>query len=475
MAGRNLFAEVEKPQETLGRNLFDSGEKPAVENKQSFAGGASQSLLQGATLGFADEIQSVIAATVAAPFVSDKTFGQLMVDARNSFREENEAFKEENPKTALGLEVAGSLATGGLAGGGKMAASKTLGQAALSGAKTGAVVGATAGAGFADAEDFFSQETLEEAAKTGTLGAALGGLTPAVIKGVVSTGKLIPKALPESLMETAVKIRPSVPKGQRASMIRTSLDEGIMPTTKGLELISRKLSNLDRGLDEIIDTATDRGVLIPKKALFTELKKLRRDLGGVNLRGGQNIKQIDSIAAAFDKQLKSVNKARLTPREVQDLKRSAYRQLRFDVGQQNAQFAKTEAEKAIIRGGKKSLESINPNVKKINQREGKLLELGDELERAVGRLDNRNLISLDTAAKVAAGAATGSPVGATIGVGAAGLGAPRVKARMAILLENMRKTAEISDKSKSLSPEALAAFSVLIEDNKQLLNELIDE
>ena len=61
-------------------------------------------------------------------------------------REENEQFKQENPQTALGLEVVGSLATGGLAGGTKITAAKTLPAAALQSAKTGTVLGATAGA-----------------------------------------------------------------------------------------------------------------------------------------------------------------------------------------------------------------------------------------------------------------------------------------------------------------------------------------
>ena len=107
---RNLFAQdpVEEITPKIGSNLFKETPVDPIpgspfvpepfevkEPDQSFAGGASQSLLQGATLGFSDEIQSVIAATVAAPFVSDKTFGQLMTDARASFREENERFKEE--------------------------------------------------------------------------------------------------------------------------------------------------------------------------------------------------------------------------------------------------------------------------------------------------------------------------------------------------------------------------------------------
>ena len=93
----------------------------------------------------------------------------------------------------------------------------------------------------------------------------------------------------------------------------------------------------------------------------------------------------------------------------------------------------------------------------------------------MGRLDNRNLISLDTAAKIAAGAATGSPAGTSVGVGASVLGAPRVKARTALILENIRKMGEISESvNKSLPPEAAAAFAILVEDNKESLSELIE-
>jgi len=317
---RNLFAD-EPVQESTGVNLFSENPIQStpeefvakeVESDQSFAGGAGQSLLQGATLGFSDEIQSVIAAATAAPFISDKTFGQIMTDARASLRADQEKFSEENPKTALGLEVAGGLVTGG-AGLGRSVAGQTLKQATARGATAGTAIGTTAGAGFADEDAFFSQETLEEAVKTGAISGLLGGLTPTIIKGAVSVGKLIPKALPESLLQTALKFRPSIDQTSRARMTRTALDEGIMPTVKGLETISKKLTNLDAGLNKIIDEATEKGVLIPKKALFTELKQLRKDLGGINIRGGKNINQLNSIAAEFDKQLKSINKTRLTP------------------------------------------------------------------------------------------------------------------------------------------------------------------
>jgi len=102
--------------------------------------------------------------------------------------------------------------------------------------------------------------------------------------------------------------------------------------------------------------------------------------------------------------------------------------------------------------------------------------LGDELERAVSRLDNRNLISLDTAAKMAAGSATGSPVGTGAATAASVLGAPRVKARIAIILENLRKQGAIaSEVNKTLSPEAAAVFSIMTENYKDELNNLIGD
>ena len=426
------------------------------ESDQGFIGGALNSAAQGATLGFGDEIQAMIAAAVASPFVSDKTFTQLMVDARNSLRADQEKFSEENPGTDLALQVAGGLTSGGAFAG----AAKQGGKELL---KQGAKFGAAAGAGFSDSEELISVETIEDSLKGATFGAVGSILTPAVIKGVAKTGQIIPKSWPESLMASSLKIRPSVDDKVRSKMIRTALDEGIMPTTKGLQKITDKISSLDLRLNQIIDDATEKGTQISKKALFQELKQLRKDLGGAKLDAADDLGQIESVAKAFDLQLKSLKKSSLSPREVQDLKRSAYQRIKFDVNQQNAKFAETEAKKAIVRGAKNSLEEINPDVKAINQKEGSLLSLGDELERAVNRIGNRNIISLDTAAKVSAGAATGAEAGAAAGAVISALGWPLNKARNALILENIRIAEDaVSKLTDKHSPELVGAISVMV-------------
>ena len=306
---------------------------------------------------------------------------------------------------------------------------------------------------------------LPKAGKAGSIGKAVEGLGKAVdplnlsvsaIKAVAKKGKIIPKALPAKLLESAMKFRPSIKPKQRLAMIKTALSQGIMPTVGGLQKITDKLDVLNTSLDDIINTATAAGDTIPKNAIFTKLSKLRRDLGGAKVDASADLRVIDSMAKQINENLARLKKDRITPRELQDLKTDAYKRINFDVTQGGAGFAKQETRKSIAKGAKESLEKISPKVKPINREMGDLLELNKELERVVTRLDNRNLISLDTAAKVGAGAATGTATGTVAGVGVSVFGNPRVKARTALILENIRRNAETVELINNKLPPVLA-------------------
>ena len=308
------------------------------------------------------------------------------------------------------------------------------------------------------------------------IGIVTGGI--GLVKGVAKgAGKAIPKALPEALLESSLKFRPSISPVQRANMTKTALREGILPTVSGLHKLSDRLGTLNTELNKIIEFSTKSGKLIPKNAIFSKLKALRKDIGGVKVNATSDLRIIDRVARQFNNNLKRIKKDRITPRELQDFKTDAYSRINFDIQQGQAGYAKNEAVSAMAKQAKESLEAIDPNVKVINQQMGDLLELNKELESVVGKLDNRNLISLDTAAKVAAGTATGTEVGTAVGVGSAVLGNPRVKARSAMLIENMRKNAEtIEAIGKSLPP--VLAESLLVQAgrlNESLAKQLEDE
>ena len=305
-------------------------------------------------------------------------------------------------------------------------------------------------------------------------------VSASAVKTLAKSGKVIPKALPEKLLESALKFKPSIDPKQRANMTKTALREGIMPTVAGLEKITKKLGSLNDRLDTIIDGATERGVEIPVGAVFSELKKLRKDIGGIKVHAASDVRIVNKVAKSLGEQLKTLNKEKITPRELQDLKTDAYQKINFDLGQGKAGFAKNEARSSIARGAKLALEEIDPSINPINRQMGDLIELNKELKSVVSRLDNRNLISLDTAAKIGAGAGAGTTMGdpimgTAIGTATAAAGSPRVKARTALILENIRKNAETIDIINNKLPPVLAE-ALLVQAGRlnQSLNEQIN-
>ena len=140
------------------------------------------SLYQGATLGFGDEMEAGLlsmlghfkgdAQQVMGPEGTPDT--RSYAELLEFLRGQSETGREEFPITSLAGEMGGALLTGG-AGGVAAAGGKTLGQAIPRLAGVGAGEGAIAGAGYSEADT---------AAGVGTdmaLGAGLGGLAGGVL------------------------------------------------------------------------------------------------------------------------------------------------------------------------------------------------------------------------------------------------------------------------------------------------------
>lgn len=159
--------------EAVARNLVSM---PQAEQSKKTNDGYGLNLfregLQGLTLNTSDEIGAAIAAGVAT--VKDgANFKEAFNDILGNINQEQDAFREENPKAAFGAQVVGGLATGG-AGLAKVAA-KTAGKGVVSRLAANTAVGATEGAiaGYAGAEG-------ADRATSGVVGAAVGGTLGAV-------------------------------------------------------------------------------------------------------------------------------------------------------------------------------------------------------------------------------------------------------------------------------------------------------
>lgn len=129
---------------------------------------------QGATLGFADEAEDLLAAAIAYPMTRDTglTYAELLSDARKASKQE----LGEDWKNNLAVSLAGQVVGGiplGASKAGKAAADWIRSGSALQGIGRGAAVGAGLGgvAGMGAADD-----TMADRAIGGASGAAIGGL-----------------------------------------------------------------------------------------------------------------------------------------------------------------------------------------------------------------------------------------------------------------------------------------------------------
>ena len=166
---------------------------------------ALRSGLQGATLGFGDELAGLAGAAVKSPLdsimqhipgtpqatdkdlrdqgftgdVEQKSILDQYKESRDMVRADNKASAEANPNTALGAEILGGIAPALLSGGGTALAGAGklgLGQLAKQGAKEGLKFGAAQAAGVSEAEDVsgLAKDTLVG----GALGAGMGAALP---------------------------------------------------------------------------------------------------------------------------------------------------------------------------------------------------------------------------------------------------------------------------------------------------------
>lgn len=169
---------------------------------------AARAALQGLTFGFSDEMGAGLAA-LAATVGTDTKWSDAYETIHRDLERKRMGFAEDNPATALGLEVAGGIATGGagasrvLGGQGFRNASNI--QKMLRTAGVGGAEGAVYGAGQAR-----PGERVEGAAKGGVLGAAggpvLAGAANVVGRGLGAVGNYAGRKLTQTPNSQATQV-----------------------------------------------------------------------------------------------------------------------------------------------------------------------------------------------------------------------------------------------------------------------------
>jgi hypothetical protein len=121
------------------------------------------------------------------------------------------------------------------------------------------------------------------------------------------------------------------------------------------------------------------------------------------------------------------------------MKRHIYKVYQDYYGMPDAVGAYIQGKKTIARGIKEQLETKYPDIKALNMEEGELLTFLDPFNRAIGRIQNRDIVGLGMQTAPMAGAALGGTGAGQVAAALKVIDTPSVKARVSILLNQAKR------------------------------------
>ena len=272
---------------------------------------------------------------------------------------------------------------------------------------------------------------LEKVAQVGT---AIDPLNLAANTAMYGASKAIPTSVAPMMYESAAKFSTTLSPTERARITETALKNQIPLDYSGLGKVQSKLTDLGDKMDNLITNATDQNIKIPATKVLESLKDVKKQSGGFKIEAAQDIKEINNIEKQFKTYLKQNKITSVTPQQLQEFKADAYKRIDFGRAPEKPSLAKEEAYRAMAGSARQSLEEFMPELRDINAQYGALRELQPNLQKAVGRIENRDLLGLGATAKTGAGGALGGIPGALVGFGQSLLDSPKVKGKAALEL-----------------------------------------
>lgn len=311
---------------------------------------------------------------------------------------------------------------------------------------------------------------MEQSAREGDVGGVYGHAAsgPIVTAATMLGAKVMPRIAravapdPARLYESALKPSTTLPLAKRAAIVETGLKNEIPVSAAGAEKIAGLIDDLNSKIKDTIDTGQRQGVTINKFDVASRLKDTANKFR-TQVNPTADMQAITESGKEFLKtQARDIQAS-----DAQALKQGTYRQLK---GKAYGELkgASIEAQKALARGIKEELASAFPELKGLNQAESKLFDLQSQIERAISRQGNHQLMGIGTPAVTgAAKMATGSnALAATAGAIKAIVDNPIVKSRIAIALNRRGVPMASANARIAAYSTALASASQPSDDQK---------
>lgn len=237
------------------------------------------------------------------------------------------------------------------------------------------------------------------------------------------------QATGRELYQSALKPSTKLTETQRNRVLDTGLSEGIPVSKGGQEKLASLMDDVNQSIADKIAAGNTAGATVNKFKVASRLADTYDQMSSqVNPEKAQN-----AVGRAGNEFLR--NQPNEIPLEkAQALKQGTYQQIKKSYGQLSN--AATESQKALGRGLKEEIATQFPEIADLNARDSNLIGLDKQLERAVNRISNHQMMGIGTPlAAAGVKAATGSTgAAAAIGILKAIIDDPLIKSKLAISL-----------------------------------------
>jgi len=293
----------------------------------------------------------------------------------------------------------------------------------------GDVAGVVSGAG-----------ALSGSSKVARAGAALNPINVGINTAKYGVDRLAAPfpGLPESLYGSATKFSTVLDDSERSALISTGLENKLMPTSAGMGALNSKISVIGDSIDNLIKQSVDSGQSLPVGTVFNQLGELWGKKGGALMEAGRDKASISKIARELRRNIENSGKKTLNADDLQKIKRDLYEKINFNSRNQTGTKIKEDVYKSVASSAKEGVENLVPEIGALNSEMGGLLELKPHLQRAAGRVENRDFVPLK--ATTGSGLAAIDPSAAAASAAVGFLELPRVKARAALILNELKNT-----------------------------------
>jgi hypothetical protein len=289
-------------------------------------------------------------------------------------------------------------------------------------------------------EDFKRTVAEDPARVMSDVTALVTGVAGAAKTGLKVAGKVVPKSVPRGIVEKSISVPSKVEKGRlenRIKIVEDTLKQEASVSKAGVVDLKDRIKKISDDTQNVVTKADKAGGFVKTKDMFQFLDK---EIENFKLTGletkNRDIAKIEKFKKAFLK-----NQGDKIPiKKAQAIKQNIDKRLKR-IDEKDLVVTNKDLMQDLVDGARKAIADKFPEIGELNKNNATLIELNKAIENTVLKSGARQLFQLGVVGVSAgAGLVTQRPLEiAAAAISAIALSSPRVKVKIAKILEKSRK------------------------------------